>query len=415
MNTRLTMLMTLVATLFLFALSSPAFASDKQVLYTFQGGSDGAYPSGQLIFDGSGNAYGTTVRGGDQSCQLLGYAGCGTVFELIPGSNGWSHVVLYSFVAGSDGALPEAGLVIDNQGNLYGTTQYGGTMNHDCSDGCGTVFELTPGINGWTETIIQRFAFHREGAQLYAPVTLGSAGQLYGDASIGGIQNRGTVFELTPQPNGSWTEYTIDAFGSWDDGSYPEAPVTLNESGTLYGTAAGDGLWGCGTVFKLSQEPDGGWTKANLHEFTGGADGCDPNSGLTLLNGDFFGTTETGGPYGVGVAYKLKPSAGEWGTQIIHRFTGQNDGSRPSNPNLAVDPSGNLYGTTYFGGYYQYGTVFELVREEGGKWSEKVWHNFKGGDDGLEPTGVVYYHGNLYGAINSATGYGAIYEITLPK
>jgi uncharacterized repeat protein (TIGR03803 family) len=414
MNSRLILLMIVVALLYSFALSSSASASDKQVLYTFQGGTDGEIPVGQLVFDSSGNAYGVTFLGGDLSCDYSTARGCGTVYELIPGANGWTHVVLHSFAGGADGAIPGAGLVIDSHNNLYGTTEVGGGANRECDDGCGTVFELSPGPTGWTETVIHDFAYYHDGAYPGASVTLGASGQLYGTDISGGPASHGAVFELIPQPGGAWTENTIHSFQAYGDGMLAQASVTLGATGELYGATANGGVYSYGTVYRLRETTSGKWAGTNLHEFTNGPDGGNPSGGVVVLNGALIGITDAGGAYDLGVVYRLTPKEGEWRTEIIHTFTGQDDGARPYG-NLATDSSDNLYGTATLGGYYEYGTVFELIPKPNGGWSETVLYNFKGGDDGEEPSaGVVYQAGHVFGVINSETGYGAVYEITLP-
>jgi uncharacterized repeat protein (TIGR03803 family) len=203
----------------------PASKANKQpsatekVIYSFAGGADGAFPQSDLIVDSGGNLYGTTLFGGGGTgtgCT----GGCGTVFELKRTQSGWKEQVLYSFQGNSgDGKYPEAGLVFDTTGNLYGTTVEG------VGSQCGTIFKLAPnGKGGWTESVL--YSFDCKGsAGLYpsSDLVFDRQGNLYGTAPQGGVtagcNNCGTVFELTPQSNGSWTESTLHQFaGPPNDG-----------------------------------------------------------------------------------------------------------------------------------------------------------------------------------------------------
>jgi uncharacterized repeat protein (TIGR03803 family) len=162
----------------------------QSVLYSFSGGSDGAYPSSQLIFDSKGNIYGATSGGGLLDCNGFG---CGTVFELSPSGSGWIFNDLYSF-SGPDGENPR-GILFDPTGNIFGVA-YGGVQNCP-SDGCGVLFKLVPGSGSWTETVLHEFNGTSDG-EFPNPVVMDSAGDLFGGASGGGTRNFGTLFELTP-------------------------------------------------------------------------------------------------------------------------------------------------------------------------------------------------------------------------
>jgi uncharacterized repeat protein (TIGR03803 family) len=215
------------------------------VLYDFRGGADGNEPSGPLVFDARDNIYGTTSAGGNNF---------GTVYKLTPnGSIGWTHAVLYSFQHEPDGNYPLQGVIFDAAGNLYGTTNAGGSGGGDgCPAGCGTVFKLTHNPNGtWSESILYTFKGNMDGAFPTA-VAFDSAGYLYGTTNQGGPANMGTVFELTPSANGPWTETILHNFSGGSDGGNPTAGVTLDSAGNLYGTASAGGLNGAGVVFEIS-------------------------------------------------------------------------------------------------------------------------------------------------------------------
>src|ERR1035441_332430 len=219
----------------LFVTSTWATAQEK-VLHNFNNnGTDGTNPRAGLIFDAAGNLYGTTENGGTN--------GVGTVFELTPtAGGGWTETVLYSFCSQAnctDGYQPWAGLIFDAAGNLYGTTVYGGTADTTCSY-CGTVFELTPnGSGGWTETVLHSFGDGTDGFYPSAGLIFDAAGNLYGTTAMGGTYDYpwdGTVFELTPAAGGGWTEKVLYSFGGGTDGYWPEAGLIFDAAGNLYGT-----------------------------------------------------------------------------------------------------------------------------------------------------------------------------------
>ena len=231
----------------------------EKVLHNFGNGTDGNSPSAGLIFDAASNLYGTTYVGG---IYCSGSGGCGTVFELTPAAGGtWTETVLYSFCpAGypcTDGIGPEAGLIFDAAGNLYGTTVQGGRYDY------GTVFELSPTAGGgWTETVLHNFGNGLDGVDPSAGLIFDAAGNLYGTTSWGGYYGHyeyGTVFELTPAASGGWTETVLHSFGNGTDGRAPLAGLIFDAAGNLYGTTSAGGTdtscpnggYGCGTVFEL--------------------------------------------------------------------------------------------------------------------------------------------------------------------
>jgi uncharacterized repeat protein (TIGR03803 family) len=257
----------------------------ESVLYRFSGASDGANPLyGALVMDHAGSLYGATLNGGSQ--------GLGVVFKLTPSGGGWTESVLYSFSNGNDGAFPASGLTFDNAGNLYGTTQYGGTL------GQGTVFELTPSGSGWVKNVLTNFESGER--QPIGGLIFDSSGNLYGTTYLGGMQGGGTVYELQPS-GGGWTDTVIHNFPG--DGG-PLASVVIDGAGSLYGTAAT--VDSAGLVFKLSPS-EGSWSYAELHSFSG-IDGGFPISNVTVDgSGNLYGTASTGGTSGKGVAWEIMP------------------------------------------------------------------------------------------------------------
>jgi uncharacterized repeat protein (TIGR03803 family) len=287
-----------------------------QVLHYFNV-SDGANPYAGLIFDSRGNLYGTTSGGGNNACE----GGCGLVFELSPEGKGkWTEIVLYSFDA-TDGSDPGAALTFDSSGNLYGTTEHGG------AHGSGTVFKLAPGGQGWTETVLHSFYIDtKDGYEPTYGVTFDSMGNLYGTTQFGGTEGEqgwGTAFKLTPA-GGRWKETILHSFDRAKfGGGYVTSGLALDNQGNLYGTAtwggrydcpSGDGF-GCGTAFKLTQA-DGHWSESVLHSFGKGNDGAGPYGGMARSStGLLFGVTSVGGytgevpclEDGCGVVFEITP------------------------------------------------------------------------------------------------------------
>jgi len=332
----------------------------ETVLYNFTGSADGGQPYGSLVFDGAGNLYGTTNFGGSANCNL----GCGLVFKLTPGSSGWTESVLYSFTGGSDGREPSARVAFDAAGNLYGTTLQGGNINSVCSSGCGTVFKLTQGSSGWTESVLYAFGGGADGASPYAGLAFDAAGNLYGTASAGGASGNGAIFKLTPGSSG-WTESGLHAFRGGFDGKNPSADRILEAAGNLYGTAYQGGV-GYGVVFELSRNSNGTWHERVLHGFANKPAG-NPVAGLVIdSGGSLYGTTMLGETEsscggGCGALFKLTPtSTGTWTYKVVHVFGHGTDGFHPTG-DLIMDAAGNLYATTQAGGAQGSGMVFEIM------------------------------------------------------
>jgi uncharacterized repeat protein (TIGR03803 family) len=389
---------------FLVATVQPAHAQVLTTLYSFTGGADGNTPFGSLIKDKAGNLYGTASWGGSEGGNCTyngGYGtGCGTVFELTRSGSVWSFTLLYSFNGYPDDAANPANefLAFDKLGNLYGTTYYGGTVPCSGQPGCGTVFKLTPSQNGWTETMLYSFP---QGNGAFSPdsgVVVDKVGNLYGTTFHSGT-GPGTVYKVTP----SGTETVVYAFTGGADGGYPFGGLVLDRKGNLYGTTQYGGTGqncggsGCGTVFKIA--PDG--TETVLYSFAGGNDGQWPWAGVILDKlGNLYGTTWVGGGTGCGgngcgTVFKLAPDGTE---TILHSFN-SSDGEGVWG-GVIFDAKGNLYGTTFVGGAYGEGTVYELT-PSGGVWTQTVLHSFDsfaGSDDGAYPHGSLLLKGGiLYG------------------
>jgi uncharacterized repeat protein (TIGR03803 family) len=319
----------------------------ESVLYNFQRRGCGE-PLRHFRLRLPGNLYGTTVWGGAH--------GYGTVFELARGDGGWSEKLLHSFCGPqpgcTSGGAPQAGVVMDGAGNLYGTA--------------GVAYELSPDGSRWKETVLHRFTGESgDGYGPFAGLIRDQGGNLYGTTQLGGLQcgssTCGTVYQLSPQADGRWKETILFRFNG-KNGAWPGAgALYMDGSGALYGTTENGGSYG-GVVFKLTPEAGGRWSYAILYEFEGGAGGWLPDAGVVMdKSGNLYGTTDGGGgPSGCGGIYRLAPQPeGKWKYTVLHRFSGP-DGCAPAG-NLAIDQSGNLYGGTVLGGKYGYGAVFELT------------------------------------------------------
>ncbi len=387
-------------------LGSSAGAADYKTLHKFkQTGVGGSAPYAVgLIFDAAGNLYGTTRYGGAHDL--------GTVFQLTPNGDGsWTKHILHSF-RHNDGHNPLSGLIFDVAGNLYGTTGYGGSGSACGRDGCGTVFKLTPNGDGsWTESVLHWFN-GGDGAWPSAGLIFDAAGNLYGTIPYGGAFGYGTVFELTPNGDGSWTESVLHWFNG-SDGAGPAGGLIFDTAGNLYGPTYYGGAQSDGTVFELTPNGDGSWGESVLHSFKG-SDGVEPVAGLTFdAAGNLYGTTYYGGAKGKGTVFELTPNGdGSWGESVLHSFKGS-DGAGPYAA-LTIDAAGNLYSTTYVGGF-GYGTVFELTPNGDGSWTERVLHKFKNHPSGFPLGGLVFDQtGNLYGTTygDGTTTFGSVFEIT---
>jgi uncharacterized repeat protein (TIGR03803 family) len=395
--------------------------STETVLYSFGAyPTDGVFPEGGLLFDSQGNIYGTTNAGG-ANCE---FGGCGgTIYELSPTvGGGWTETILYNFCSTGnsstcpDGSYPLAGLIMDAQGNLYGTTAGGGTGAE------GIVFRLSPpSVQGgsWTQTVLWTFLMSPENGTLpwYGKLNMDASGNIYGTTLGGGSKGLGTVFELSPLPDGTYF-FSIQHSFSGNDGIGPEYGVTFDSAGNLYGTAFAGGRGksicnqGCGLVYKLT--PSGGaWQETVLYEFDRVV-GAYPISPVSIDRfGNLYGTFEHGGTgiclYGTcGGVFKLVPGTGR---RYAFHFNG-NDGLTDGEPQngVAVGTGNTVYGAV---GVTKGGDVYMLQNSQ-----ETILYNFcslPNCADGSVPAAgnIVIHQGALYGAtVLGGLGGGVVYSVT---
>jgi hypothetical protein len=321
-----------------YELSPPAKkggAWTATMVYSFQGGEDGQYPTGALVFDTAGNLYGATIYGGgfQGTCNAPFYLYCGTVFELSPPTKKggkWKEKVLHSFKGvksgqdSGDGASPNGGLVLDNTGAIYGTTYFGGNNKKGICEGgvagtgCGIVYRLSPPVSKggpWTKKVLHLFNA-QDGSNSAAGVVFDGSGNLYGTTSFGPPNGFGLVFELK-KPSGkshSWTEKVLCLFNDGNNGAYPIAGLVFDTSGDLYGTTSG-GAQFRGDVIRLKPPRQKGadWIPSVLYGFMGSPNAAHPASSLVLDKaGDLFGTTQWGGAGqscqgGCGAVFQVAP------------------------------------------------------------------------------------------------------------
>jgi uncharacterized repeat protein (TIGR03803 family) len=345
----------------------------KTNLYSFTGKDDGGVPVGNLAIDAKGNLYGVTEQGGTGGCNSVLGNGCGVVFRLSPNSNGkWDYAVIWNFGEnsnGDDGNYPNAGVVFDKAGNLYGTTTFGGSFVCDC----GIVYQLKPQSGGsWTENILYLFeGISQGGTDVSFPdsdVFVDTKGNIFGTGTGGGDVNCndgcGGVFELVPQSGGSYKETVLHVFTGSPDGFQPEGGVLADSKGNIYGTTSSggnpgcDNNFGCGTVFELRKSAKG-YREHVIFRFNG-QNGYQPVADLTIDSKDkLYGTTYNGGTDNSGIVFLLAREAGRWKETILYSFTGQ-DGYGPDAV-LTKDRKGGFFSNTAFGGASGQGTVFQLL------------------------------------------------------
>jgi uncharacterized repeat protein (TIGR03803 family) len=385
-NARVPLLLVFVLA-FWCAAAQPTQAQTYSVVYTFCSQvncTDGAIPNPNLAIDAAGNLYGTTQAGGDSSGSE------GIAFEISP--NG-KEKVLFSFDTLNSGLAPHGGLILDANGNFYGTVSVGGNLGKkNCGgSGCGLVFELSP---SGAETILFDFVNTQkprnwEGKSPYGPLLRDANGNLFGETLGFGKATTGSVFKVTP----GGIESVLHWFGGRKDGTFPNPGLVMDAQGNIYGTTSGGGGHEGGSVFELN--PAGAETilysfGANKAQQYGQA----PEGGLALdASGNLYGTTSAQGRSGAGAGTVFELTPGGTPT-LLYTFQGQPDGSRPMG-SLIRDAQGNLYGTTWLGGVYNQGAVFKLTSAG----EETVLYSFSGGADGGNPMDglVMDGQGNLYG------------------
>ncbi|HVI10842.1 MAG TPA: choice-of-anchor tandem repeat GloVer-containing protein [Candidatus Binatia bacterium] len=370
----------------------------ETVLYDFADTPDGALPFA-LLLDGSGNLWGLTGSGGVNKA--------GTFFELTPTAHGlWKESVLYSFPNIANGYL-SGGLAEDQSGNFYGTTQ---------SDGCcgstnyGSVFQLANSGGVWTENVIHTFTNGSDGGRPYGRLTVDQAGNIYGTTFQGGVGNKGLVFEFVPASGGAWTENVLYDFVGGSDGSGPQSAVIFDQSGNLYGTTVfgggGCGSRGCGTVYELLSGSNGHWTDKILDAFTKQAFSGSPQDLIFDSAGNLYGSSYTGGP-GYGFVFELSPEPnGSWTETTLWTFKERGDGGYPTD--VLLGGEGQLYGATNLGGNSNLdGSIFEL-QVDNGKWDLTTLYGFPPNDGGWPYATLIFDgSGNLYGT----TSYGGLQNL----
>jgi uncharacterized repeat protein (TIGR03803 family) len=407
----------------------------------FFNGTNGTGQGTGLTVDASGNIWGISPFGG-----AYGY---GDVFELTQNATGeWTETVLYSFTNGSDGGIPndDDGPLIDSEGNLYGMTSQGGLPN-----GGGTVFKLEHSSSGWRESVLWKFTCGNDGCAPDASLVSDSAGNLYGTTFEGGYDGigSGTVFELSPDGSGNWKETTLYRFSGGRDGGDPQSALVFDQSGNLYGTTSFGGysnncvgdIYGCGVIFELTQGAGGDWNEQVLYAFRGGRDGARPSGKLVFdASGAIYGVTSLCGdfscnPYaytGFGTVFRLAPptsTGGQWCLSRLHAFTGGSDGAHPS-VGLIVDKAGVVFGTAPGGGKgqcYSYppvgcGTLYRLAPTQQGGWNFELIYSFLGKTDGGVPSKITFAGstayiptgagGSFYNNSCSLTGCGTIFQLS---
>ena len=365
----------------LFASVQRAQGQTESVFYSFTGG---GFPEYDLAIDGQGNLYGTTFN-------EFG----GILYKLSP-SGEFTTLHTFSGCCGTDGYSLAAGVILDAQGNLYGATTQGG------SDDAGIIFEISP---SGTETILYNFTCQQDGCLPVAGVVMDAEGNLYG-TSLGGTFGYGNVYKFV---RSTGTVTTLYNFTGGADGSIPFG-VVLDKDGNLYGATQVGGSAQQGVVFKVT--PSG--METVLHSFEqNGKDGFAPTASVILdSKGNVYGTTHLGGRVGVGTVYKITPAGKE---SILHSFKGGKDGIFPES-DLMFDKNGNLYGTTYYGGEFDSGAVFELAKSK-----ETILHSFEpNATDGILPLGGIVFdaNGNLFGTTtlggtssDCSSGCGTVFKI----
>ena len=369
------------------------------MLHSFRG-ADGAGPVSNMLAGKSGILYGTTLFGG---------VGAGTVFELRPGTSGYTEKILYDFKGGLDGNAPW-GMVAGAGGALYGITFLGGSSGNG-GNGWGTVYKLTPGASGYTETVLYRFTGNPGGYEPIGPPVIASDGSIYGVTSFGGSQNAGVIFRLAPHGSG-YQESLVYGFPGGAGGNLPQAGLTIDKHGNIYGTTMYGGSMqgycngGCGTVFELTPGPSR-YSERIIYAFTG-ADGDLPFGTLTVneRTGAIFGTTYWGGTDQDGTVFKLSPHGSSFSESVLHSFKGDADGFLPEGT-LLLERGGTLYGTAALGGGgcngIGCGTVFALT-PSGPAYSFRLEFAFKRAINGAEPqqTNLISgADGALYGTTRS--------------
>jgi uncharacterized repeat protein (TIGR03803 family) len=396
----------------LFA-SSPAQAQTFSVIHAFAGYGDGEFPDAGVTLRGA-SLFGTASKGGDSQNPY------GTVYQVSQVGSQWFTAPIYLFNNPNTNFTPQARVMFGPDGHLYSTTNAGfGTVFQLTPP-----LSLCKTANCfWTQKVLHQFTPFPDG---YAPnradITFDPQGNIYGTTQNGGSPDygEGTVYQLQRSGN-TWTENVLWSFGAPGDGANPAGGVIRDNDGNLFGTTTMGGLYGFGTVFELTYNQGTGWTETILYNFQNGSDGENPWAGLVMdQSGNLYGATTGGGSGRGGTVFELSPSGNTWAFNVLYSLPGVPGGGVEAA--LSMDAAGNLYGTAVWDGTHPFfGSVFKLAKTGNG-WTYTSLHDFTGGPDGGNPIssvaidtdgtlyGTTYQGGNFQG-ICSQNGCGTVWMI----
>jgi len=381
---------------------SAAQAQEMTVLYNF--GNAGYQPWQGINMDSHGRIYGTTLYGGDESCDAGGPAGCGVVFRFANNGSGWVYTPLYYFTTQYSSFPMDPGVpTVAPNGSVFDVTFLGGEY-----DSNGMIFSLRPSptrpvsvISLWNFNSVYQFTGMDDGGNPtpQSPLVFDAEGNFYGTAGGGGTSNYGVVYKFTPSGN-SWAEDVLYNFTGFSDGAYPNG-IVFDSAGNMYGTTGGGGgASGCGTIFELSPTQSG-WTETTLYAFRYGIDGCATSPLYRDAAGNLYGITNEGGPdNNGGTVWELSPANGSWTFNVLHAFSYETVAFGGAYPPV-LDSLGNLWGTISAGGANQTGELFKLTQSNG-SWTFTDVVDFAprgGGAPGCYAVGSPQLDssGNLYG------------------
>jgi uncharacterized repeat protein (TIGR03803 family) len=400
----------IAATALLWSVAAAVEAGAKtHILYRFSGGADGASPIGPLVSDAAGNLFGITENGGGNNA--------GTIFELTPNRGQWSVAVLHDFGPSDGGEHPYTGLISDQSGNLYGVTAW---TDDNCDYYCGVAFELARGQGTWTYSVLHSFGGFSapDGGEPNGQLLLDNRGNLFGTTTFGGSScinspPCGVIFKLS-QAGGVWNETVLYGFRSIPDGAFPYGGLAEDAHGNLFGTTSeggtgrchGEGtMLGCGTVFEFSHRTSAESVLYSFHR----SEQNGPGGSLVFgPDGALYGTA------GYDVFRVARSRRGKWAKQTIYEFTEGIGGTIPSGPPV-FDSSGNIYLTTTSSGLYGYSTVSELSPPQvvGDPWTGTTLATFSTGFDGDFPHGGVLLgpKGEIYGVASGDIDAGYVFKV----
>jgi uncharacterized repeat protein (TIGR03803 family) len=392
-----------------------AYAQTYSVIHAFTG-IDGAEPSSGVTIRGNA-LYGTVPDSCTPNCMV----GPGFVYQITHAGSNWTTTPLFSFTPdGSKGYVPTSRVQFGPDGHLYGTTTYGGgPQNGGVVFTLTPPVTVCITSNCLKENVLHVFTGPPDGREPYQSGLLwDSMGNIFGTTQIGGTSDKGTVFEMTKSGN-DWTETPIHSFDG-SDGQFP-SDIMLDSNGNLFGMLTQGGLHGFGSVFELKYQNGVGWTETNIYDFQEAADGGFPSAGLVQdAAGNLYGSTSDGGSGGGGTLFELSPMGNSWAYTLLHSFSGDR-GCGPG-ATLTMDAAGSLYGTTYCAGANKQGNIFKLANTPNGWVYTSLHDFTKGADGGWSTSivsidtdrtlyGTTRYGGNLQGACGSNGGCGVVWMI----